>query len=602
MISSVQDYPISHYFNPDGSQRFFIPKYQREYVWRRENWEALFSDLEDSPKGHFLGSIICVNNQKDSMAGSRLELIDGQQRFTTISLLFCALYEKLKSHPSQDDDFNVEMVNLKNRIFLKSTNQWRFEPSEQAQNKVDLQKVLSDLFPKLVVAPKGLTYFGNRRISKAYNYFRERLLPLTVENALVLLDKLKTAILVKIEVPSHSDAFVLFETINNRGIPLSAIDIIKNNLLAELDKRPGYGIDRAFEEWKDLIDLLPDPAVQERFLRQLYNMFKYLRHVEVKGCTRATRSNLITIYDKLLRKRPVWLFQALQAKGKTYSALIYPAMAKGEWGDTTAAALQDLQRLGAAPAYAFLLWASQVSQNNGWNEGEALRQLATLLTKWFFWRNLTDMPPTRELDPMFMELVSELLKDIRNGTITELDGFMKRAGEWLLARAASEDVCESRLKGDVYLENYEVTRFMLCKLEEAHQTRESKRDLWAYDANDRPVFTVEHILPKTENLAAGWITMLEHGAKDTADAIRQRCAHQLGNLTLSGYNSKLGTMEFLKKRDRQNDKGDFIGYRNGLYLNTELAIRDDWNEAAITSRTDKMLKEVKSILSLRVPK
>lgn len=599
MISSVQDYPVSHYFNPDAAQRFFIPKYQREYVWKRENWEALFNDLEDSSKGHFLGSIICVNNQKDSMAGSRLELIDGQQRFTTISLLFCALYDRLKAHPDPDDDFNVEMVNLKNRIFIKSTNHWRFEPSEQAQNKIDFQKVLSELFPKLVAAPKGLSYFGNRRIAKAYTYFRERLLPLSIEQGLALLDKLKAAILVKIEVPSHSDAFVLFETINNRGIPLSAIDIIKNNLLAELDKRPDYGIDRAFDEWKDLIDLLPDPAVQERFLRQLYNMFKYLKRVEVKGCTRATRSNLITIYDTLLRKRPVWLFQALQTKGKTYSALINPAVAKAEWGEATASTLQDLQRLGAAPAYAFLLWVSQVAQSQDWDEADVLEQLAALLTKWFFWRNLTDMPPTRELDPMFTELVGDLLKQIRSGTIAGLDGFMQQTRDWLLARAAPEDVCEARLKGDVYLENYEATRFMLCKLEEAHQTRENKRDLWAHDANDRPVFTVEHILPKTENLGPGWVTMLESDQKGTADAIRQRCAHQLGNLTLSGYNSKLGTMEYLKKRDRQNDKGDFIGYRNGLYLNRHLAKRARWKERSIRARTKIMLKEVKSILSLR---
>ncbi len=599
MISSVQDYPVSHYFNPDAAQRFFIPKYQREYVWKPRDWEALFNDLEDSPKGHFLGSIICVNNQKDSMAGGRLELIDGQQRFTTISLLFCALYDRLKAHPDPDDDFNVEMVNLKNRLFIKSTNQWRFEPSEQAQNKADFQKVLSDLFPKLVSAPKGLSYFGNRRIAKAYSYFRERLQPLSIEQTLALLDKLKAAILVKIEVRSHSDAFMLFESINNRGIPLSAIDIIKNNLLAELDKRPDYGIDRAFDEWKDLIDLLPDPAVQERFLRQLYNMFKYLKRVEVKGCTRATRSNLITIYDTLLRKRPVWLFGALQAKGKTYSALLNPTVARAEWGDAAAAALQDLQRLGAAPAYAFLLWASQVAQSQKWNEGDALSRLAALLTKWFFWRNLTDMPPTRELDPMFMELVGHLLTQIREGKTKTLDGFVQQTSDWLLARAAPQDVCESRLKGDVYLENYDATRFMLCKLEETHQTRENKRDLWVHDANDRPVFTVEHILPKTENLGPGWVTMLEGDQKGTAAVIRERCAHQLGNLTLSGYNSKLGTMEFLKKRDRKNEQGDFIGYRNGLYLNADLASRDDWNEAAITARTDKMLKEVMSILSLR---
>lgn len=68
------------------------------------------------------------------------------------------------------------------------------------------------------------------------------------------------------------------------------------------------------------------------------------------------------------------------------------------------------------------------------------------------------------------------------------------------------------------------------------------------------------------------------------------------NLTLSSYNSKLGTME---KRNSWNDKGHFIGYRNGLYLNAHLAARTEWNEAAMTARTDKMLKKVKSILSLR---
>lgn len=599
MIQDVKAFPVSFYFNPDGATSFFIPKYQREYVWGWSNWDALFNDLDESPSGHFLGSIICVNGLKDSMAGSKLELIDGQQRFTTISLLFCALYDKLKTNPDPDDDFNVEMVNLKNRIFIKANNQWRFEPSEQMQNKADFQRILSELFPKLVTAPKGLANFGNRRIAKAYKYFRERLASLTINQAMALLEKLKSAILVKIEVQSHSDAFMLFESINNRGIPLSAIDIIKNNLLAELDKRPDYGIDRAFDEWKDLIDLLPDPAVQERFLRQLYNVFKYLKRVEVKGCSRATRSNLITIYDTLLRKRPVWLFHALQSQGKTYSALLNPATAKDQWSEGTAANLQDLQRLGAAPAYAFLLWVSQVARSQTWDESEALSQMAALLTKWFFWRNLTDMPPTRELDPMFVELIGELLQEMRSQSITKLDEFVKHASDWLLARAAPEDVCDTRLKGDVYLDNYEVTRFMLCKLEEVHQTRESKRDLWAHDANDRPVFTVEHILPKTENLGPGWMAMLELNSKDTADAIRQRCAHQLGNLTLSGYNSKLGTMEFMKKRDRQNDKGDFIGYRNGLYLNSDLATRTKWNETAMTERTDKMLKEVKSILSLR---
>lgn len=601
VISNVKDYPVSSYFNPDQLQRFFIPKYQREYVWGKGNWEALFNDLEDSPTGHFLGSIICVNNQSDALQGNLLELIDGQQRFTTICLLFCALYNKLKSFPNPDEDLTVELANLKNRLFVRSTNDWRFVPSEQAQNKADYQKVLYDLFPMLVQEPRGLTRFGNRRIAKTYWYFSDRLESLDKDKAIGFLEKLKCAVLVKIEVPSHADAFVLFETINNRGIPLSAIDIIKNNLLAELDRRPNYGIDRAFDEWKDLVDRIPDATIQERFLRQLYNAFKYSKMVQVRGCPRATRSNLITIYDTLLRKRPVRVFQSLQKQGRIYAALINPNDAESLWGVVTANALRDLHRLGAAPAYALLLWASQVSRDKKWNEADVVARVASYLTKWFFWRNLTDTPPTRELDAMFVDLIDHLLSMSRGKKFSTADEFISAAASWLGKLAALATQREAKLTGDLYQDNYEVTRFLLCKIEESHQTRETHRDLWSQDSNGKPVFTVEHILPKTENLTPGWIAMLGGTGADAlaiAEKIREGNAHCLGNLTLSGYNSALGKMEYLRKRDRKNDKGDSIGYKNGLYLNADLANRDDWTEQAIVDRANKLIDEAKALFPL----
>lgn len=601
MISNVKDYPVSSYFNPDQPLRFFIPKYQREYVWGKGNWEALFNDLEDTPTGHFLGSIICVNNQSDALQGSLLELIDGQQRFTTICLLFCALYKKLKSFPDPDEDFTVELANLRHRIFLKPKNEWRFVPSEQAQNKTDYQKVLSELFPKIVKEPSGLAYFGNRRIAKTYWYFIERLENYDKDKSLAFLEKLKSAVLVKIEVPTHSDAFVLFETINNRGIPLSAIDIIKNNLLAELDKKPGYGIDRAFDEWKDLVERLPDATIQERFLRQLYNAFKYSKMVQVKGCPRATKSNLITIYDYLLKRRPVRVFQTLQKQGRVYAALINPSNAEINWGVKAADTLRDMQRLGAAPAYAFLIWAVQATRDQKWNEGDVLTYLASYLTKWFFWRNLTDTPPTRELDALFIDLIDHLLALLRNSSISTADAFIAATAAWLGSKAASSTQRQEALAGDLYQDNYDVTRFLLCKIEESHQTKETRKDLWAQDQNGKQLFTVEHILPKSENLTKTWIAMLggkSTDAKTKAENIREDYAHCLGNLTLSGYNSALGKMDFIRKRDRKNDKGDYIGYRNGLYLNSVLVKRSDWTKQAIIARTKKLTDEAIKLLSL----
>jgi hypothetical protein len=171
----------------------------------------------------------------------------------------------------------------------------------------------------------------------------------------------------------------------------------------------------------------------------------------------------------------------------------------------------------------------------------------------------------------------------------------------LNARAAPQEVRDAKLDGDLYEENYDATRFMLCKLEEAHQTRETRRDLWVQDNSGKSVFTVEHILPKTESLTAGWVAMLANGDAERASAIREQWAHRLGNLTLSGYNANLGKMDFQRKRDRKNERGDFIGYRNGLYLNRELAARDDWNERAIGDRTKALCEEVRTLFALDEP-
>jgi Protein of unknown function DUF262/Protein of unknown function (DUF1524) len=601
VIRSVNPYAINAYFNPDEAQSFFIPKYQREYVWRWDNWESLFDDLEDAGEGYFLGSIICVNTQDDALQGNRLELIDGQQRFMTICLLFCALYQALRKILNPDEDLHVELANLKRRLFVKGTRNWRFVPTEQSKNKDDFQYILSQNFPDMAAAPRELSYFGNRRLAKAYSYFCNRINELNQDEIIELLEKLKSAILVKIEVPSHADAFVLFETINNRGVPLSAIDIIKNNLLAALDQVPNYGIDRAFDEWTELIELLPDLSVQERFLRQLYNGFKYLRRVQVRGCPRATRSNLITIYDTLLRKRPAWLFREMMQAGRLYAALLDPEQAVSRWGFQAADALRDLGHLGAAPGYTFLLWAAQVTKDNGWDQCSVLKRLAQHQTRWFFWRNLTDVPSTRDLDPMFIDLIDALLKSLREKEIANEDAFVAAAVNWLNGRAAPAEVREMKLDSDLYEENYDATRFMLCKIEESHQTRETRRDLWVKDNSGKSVFTVEHILPRAENLTPGWIAMLADGNAEGASAIREQSAQRLGNLTLSGYNANLGKMNFQRKRDRKNENGDLIGYRNGLYLNLELATRDDWNKQAITNRTKALCEEVRTLFALDGP-
>ncbi len=75
-------------------EHFHVPKYQREYTWGRREWEHLLNDIEDNEKGYFVGSLICIKDGTDALPGDEIvyEIIDGQQRLTTLSLLLMAIY------------------------------------------------------------------------------------------------------------------------------------------------------------------------------------------------------------------------------------------------------------------------------------------------------------------------------------------------------------------------------------------------------------------------------------------------------------------------------------------------------------------------------
>lgn len=143
--------------------------------------------------------------------------------------------------------------------------------------------------------------------------------------------------------------------------------------------------------------------------------------------------------------------------------------------------------------------------------------------------------------------------------------------------------------GRIYEENTDITRFILATLAEDAMTKETRVDLWRQEKN-RFVWTIEHILPQGENLPAAWTEML--GGADVAHKVQEEYKHRLGNLTITAYNSNLGNKSFLEKRDRQDSKGRYIGYRNGLSLNAELVTRASWVSDDIERRTHELASKV----------
>lgn len=110
-------------------EHYHVPKYQREYTWGRTEWEQLLTDINENDPGYFMGSIICIDDNNELGPGeSRIyELVDGQQRLTTISLLLMAIYSAfigMKKGLEEDDDeeeieeFKLTLSNIRKQLIL----------------------------------------------------------------------------------------------------------------------------------------------------------------------------------------------------------------------------------------------------------------------------------------------------------------------------------------------------------------------------------------------------------------------------------------------------------------------------------------------------
>lgn len=108
MIKDVKNMSIKKVFDTSEANNktliYQIPAYQREYSWNKTNWENLFDDLFHNDENYFLGTIICIVKEDSQFIIN--EVIDGQQRLTTLSILLLALYDKLNEINSNGYNFS----------------------------------------------------------------------------------------------------------------------------------------------------------------------------------------------------------------------------------------------------------------------------------------------------------------------------------------------------------------------------------------------------------------------------------------------------------------------------------------------------------------
>lgn len=605
MIQSVNKYHIYEIFASDGKFYYTIPKYQREYTWSYREWEAIYDDISENSIEYFIGSIICIP-LGDSI-NPYMEVIDGQQRLTTISILLTAIYNNLKRYKndlSEDDEDVLPSL----RKSLKSTiseNEMKVIPQIQNKNRDDYDYLMSDSGLRKAAGTKH-PYYAMRKISRCYNYFHGRLSEemkdLDTAEAISFLlkkyDKVKQAMLVKIEVSSHSDAYVLFESLNNRGTPLTAIDLMKNLIMARAENN-NLTCEDCFNRWQQLLKYLSDDyGTQERFFRQYYNAFKHRlnkpfqnendRKKDPLGVV-ATRSNLLNIFENLINKNLSEFLKDILESGKIYSWLILEDPNEKVFK----VALEDLDHIQGVPSYLLLMYLIKNKAELQITDDQ-INTLIRLLTKYFVRRNLTDYPNTRDLTRMFMEIISKIEENEPKG-----DNVFKLIIDILSSPnfCASDDLFRRRLEGDIYKDNVGAARYILCKYAESTMTQETWTDLWKRTDKNVFVWTIEHIFPEGENIPECWVNMIANGDRNLANKYREEYTHKIGNLTITGYNSTLGNKSFEEKRDRMSKGTDekdkrFIGYKNGLGINKDIATKDSWTIEDIKNRTSTLVDEL----------
>ncbi|WP_199767875.1 DUF262 domain-containing protein [Chryseobacterium sp. Leaf394] len=248
---------------------FIVPDYQREYVWKPEDQvEQFLIDIDNEydedvtkQKGYFIGSIIIVANKE------KFDVIDGQQRLTTIILTLCAFRDLLQG---VDLDRKQEQY-LKNIEELLSD----FDmDSDETQMRLELQYEESKGYLESLISKTDFTDLKSPSIIKmeqAYYKIKNHLetyLNDSVESitnyAKYFLTKIE---LVLIESENLSSALKIFETINQRGAGLNAMDLVKNLLFS---KAKPADFNHIKDIWKEIVHNLQkckEDNTPLRFLR-----------------------------------------------------------------------------------------------------------------------------------------------------------------------------------------------------------------------------------------------------------------------------------------------------------------------------------------------
>lgn len=551
----------------NAALRFVVPVYQRTYSWNREHCEQLWEDiLAVGRRGeghHFTGSVVWVQDGVMSAAGvtPRL-LIDGQQRVTTVMLLLVALAEYARQHEGAALRFSYQQ--LLNAGFL--LNLWyqgddRYKLLLSQGDRETLKSILDR-----VENPERPLVEDSARLLDNLDFFRGRLAALDDPN--VVWDGLQRLEVVSISLDAGQDnPQLIFESMNSTGKDLSSADLARNFVLMGLPAREQEELYQ--NHWRIIEQTLgtdSDEEVFDAFIRgyltvlyapeppvkrDVYPMFK--RHVTLNG------------YDRPGRMKE--LLVELEKFARYHAAITYGA----ESNPRLKEAFDRLARLDLTVVNPFLMSLYQDYEDQAFGLDDFASMLSTL-ESYVFRRAVCDVN-SNALAHFLASVIARLNK------VQEDGGNYREAFESFLflesgtARRFPDDAAfvQTLLTRDVYA--FRRAFHLLACLENFHHPKDP-RDFSGGN------YTIEHIMPRNALAHEEWRASLGEHCEEEFPLL----VNNLGNLTLTAYNTELSDASFAEKRDRCVGGYD----KETLVISKALAHAEKWGRAEIENRAAEL--------------
>jgi len=530
------------------NEQFCVPAYQRRYAWKDRQYEALFDDIDllDMQDKHLFGTILF--NTGFFKGGLNIpEIVDGQQRIITLSLLLLAIknrYIELKDKKKAEE---VEKYLISKDYDEKVRNKLVLGDLDNA----DYNQIMLDVDNTIV----------NQNLLGAYKDLLEWLREFETKKELnqFYFKLTNNCIVIRLDINDAKNVYKLFEIINNRGLKLSATDIIKNFILGHASQVGDKTLDKTKRLWADIIINL-DGINTDNFLRQylasvltakvskglLVQSFKDYYKKRVKDTDMISGYGIEDEYGEedeediensadeqinvksIIRKVSISSFlKEIKAASNIYSKIISKNFSDKAINNS----LYDLERIQSLPANIFFL--SLFSHNFDINiQRKALEQIKTFMMR----RNICEAR-TGELDSIFARLAKIEGKDILRKT--------KKMLEYHLP--SNEEFSSSFQKHQFKGKNKERAKYVLEQIE-YHLTKNKNE----YVINCSEEVHLEHIMPqnivskKSKKIFGDWENYI--GVKNKGKHLKY--LWRIGNLTLLSDELNIGASNnpFFRKK------------------------------------------------------